>query len=185
MAFALEVSKALKNPGQVFTLTADMTLPDTDVLGDPVRFESVKAVVRYFGTGDDRVSLKGEVSARFASRCSRCLEPVQLSLEGVELDAIYAKDPDSDDPDLYGFEGHALDLEDAVRDAVMLDMPRQFLCKPDCRGLCPHCGANLNKVTCTCQEGLSGADAEASEPEADVTNPFSALRSIVLNDEEV
>ena len=184
MAFALDVSKALKNPGQVFTLSTDMSLPDTDVLGDPVRFEGVKVDAQYFGPGDDRVSLKGQVSARFSSQCSRCLEPVELELEGVELDAVYAKEPDPDDPDLYSFEGHALDLEDAVRDAVMLDMPRQFLCKPDCKGLCPHCGANLNKGACTCQEGLSDED-DLSAPDEEVTNPFSALKSIVLNDEEV
>jgi len=184
LAFALDVSKALKNPGQVFALSVEMDLPDTMVLGDPVRFDGVKVEGSYFGTGDDRISLKGEVSARYATRCSRCLKPVALSVEGAEIDAVYAKQPDPDDPDLYGFEGHALDLEDAVRDAVLLEMPRRFLCREDCKGLCPRCGADLNQGACTCQEGLSDAD-EPSESDEEVTNPFSALKSIVLNDEEV
>ena len=54
-----------------------------------------------------------------------------------------------------------------------LELPLQFFCKPDCKGLCPVCGANLNRETCTCQEGNV------------VTGPFSALKDYVLNNEEV
>ena len=62
---------------------------------------------------------------------------------------------------------------EAVRACVLLEVPAKVLCREDCKGLCPVCGANLNHGTCTCQEG------------AEVTNPFSALKSIVLKDEEV
>ena len=68
---------------------------------------------------------------------------------------------------------HGIELTDAVRDALLLNMPMRVLCREDCRGICPRCGINLNKGPCTCQEG------------AEVINPFSALKNIVLNDEEV
>jgi len=169
---ALDVGKALKDPGQVFPFHESVELPEMEFLSDPVRFEEINVSGEYFCTGDDRISLRAEVEATVHSRCSRCLEPVQ-ELLSAGIDALYAKQPDPDDPDLYVFEAHRLELEDAVKDALLLAMPLQFFCKADCKGLCPVCGANLNKNTCTCQEGNV------------VTGPFSALQDYVLNNEEV
>ena len=169
---ALDVGMALKNPGQAYPFQATVELPEMEVLDDPVRFEGVKVSGEFFCTGDNRVSLRAKADAMVVSRCSRCLEPVQVPLR-AEIDAVYAKQPDPEDPDMYGFEAHALELGEAVKDALLLELPMQFLCKPDCRGLCPVCGVNLNKQTCTCQEGNV------------VTGPFSALKEIVRNNEEV
>ena len=169
---ALDVGRALKNPGQVYPFTASVALPEMEVLSDPVRFEDIEAEGEFFCTGDHRVSLRAEVGAVAHSRCSRCLEPVQVPVR-AKIDALFAKEDDPDDPDLYPFEGHSLELEDAVKDALLLELPLQFFCKPDCKGLCPVCGVNLNREACTCQEGNV------------VTGPFSALKEIVLNNEEV
>ena len=169
---ALDVGMALKNPGQVYPFREAVTLPEMEVLSDPVRFEDVTLEGEFFCTGDNRISLRAAATATVHSRCSRCLEPVQVP-ERAEIDALYAKQPDPEDPDLYGFEAHALALEDAVKDALLLELPLQFFCKPDCKGLCPVCGVNLNKHTCTCQEGNV------------ITGPFSALKDYVLNNEEV
>jgi len=169
---ALDVGNALKNPGQVYSFEAAIELPEMEILGDPVRFEGIDVRGEYFCTGDSRISLRAGVTAEVHTRCSRCLEPVQEAVH-AEIDALYAKQPDPDDPDLYTFEAHALELEDAVKDALLLALPLQFFCKPDCKGLCPVCGGNLNHNTCTCQEGNV------------VTGPFSALKDYVLSNEEV
>ena len=168
----LDVGKALKNPGQVYPFEASVELPEMKILGDPVRFEGIDIRGEYFCTGDDRISLRAEVTAEVHTRCSRCLEPVQEALR-AEIDALYARQPDPDDPDLYTFEAHSLPLDDAAKDALLLALPLQFFCKPDCRGLCPVCGGNLNHNACTCQEGNV------------VTGPFSALKDYVLKNEEV
>ena len=169
---ALLIDRALKNPGQVFSFREDVRLEEMVFLGDPVRFEEVRAEGEYFCTGRDGVSLKAEVKAQLHSRCSRCLEPVQVPLR-ANVEAIYARQSDPEDPDLYLFEGDTLELEEAVKDALLLEMPLRLLCKPDCKGLCPVCGTDLNQSTCTCQEGNV------------VTGPFSALKDYVLNNEEV
>ena len=169
---ALDVGMALKNPGQVYPFREAVTLPEMEVLSDPVRFEDVTLEGEFFCTGDNRVSLRAHATATVRTRCSRCLEGIEAPIS-ADIDALYAREEDPDDPDLYCFEAHALQLEDAAKDALLLELPLQFFCKPDCKGLCPVCGVNLNKHTCTCQEGNV------------ITGPFSALSSIVLNDEEV
>ena len=171
MSAVLDFSKALKHPGQIYAFEASTEIGDMEVLMDPVSFEDVAVRGEFVGAGE-RVSVRAEVTATVHSRCSRCLEPVTMPL-AAQLDAQYARETDPDDPDLYSFEGPKADITDAVRDALILELPYRFLCSEDCKGLCPHCGINLNLGTCTCQEG------------AKVTNPFSALKSIVQNNEEV
>ena len=77
------------------------------------------------------------------------------------------------DEDQYTYTGHVLELDDAVRTAVLLELPSRILCKEDCRGLCAQCGANLNVNACSCQKDLTSR------------NPFSALASLLNEDEEV
>jgi len=167
----LDVSKALKYPGQIYPFRAEPEIEEMEVLNDPVVFTEVAASGEYFGAGE-RVSIQGEVTATVTSRCAKCLETVSFPLK-AELDAQFARQLDPEDPDLYSFEGSKADLTDAVRDTLLLELPYRILCSEDCQGLCPHCGVNLNLGTCTCQEGT------------EVTNPFSALKAIVQMDEEV
>ena len=71
------------------------------------------------------------------------------------------------------YSGHVLELDEAVRTALLLEMPSRVLCKEDCRGLCCQCGADLNINECSCQKDLIRR------------NPFSALASLLNEDEEV
>ena len=168
----MDVSRALKNPGQIYPFEAAVEIESMEYMADPLAFEDISVKGELLCAGNDRVSLTGKVSARADTRCSRCLEPASFPIT-AELDAVFDRQPDPEDPDLYSFEASTIELTDAVRDALLLSMPMRVLCKEDCKGLCSQCGANLNRTTCTCHEG------------AEVTNPFSALKNIVLKDEEV
>jgi uncharacterized protein len=50
------------------------------------------------------------------------------------------------------YQGESLLLEDALREQVLLAVPLKTLCREDCKGLCPHCGKNLNESQCSCAE---------------------------------
>lgn len=171
MSAMLDVSNALKFPGQVYRFEADLVLEEMEVLNDPVRFEDIIVHGEYFAAGD-KISVRCQADAVVHTRCSRCLEAVQMNIS-ADVDACFARTPDPDDPDLYTYESSVVNLTDAVSDALLLELPYRFLCSENCKGLCSSCGINLNLGTCTCQEGLN------------VTNPFSALKAIVQNNEEV
>ena len=171
MSAMLDVSKALKYPGQAYAFAVAPEIEEMEVLGDPVTFEEIVVKGEYFGA-DGRVRVRGKAAAQLNSRCCRCLEPVRVPIT-AEIDAEFAREEDPDDPDLYLFEGSKADLTNAARDALLLEMPYRVLCSEDCKGLCPGCGKNLNLGPCTCQEDATAA------------NPFSALKAIVQNNEEV
>lgn len=77
------------------------------------------------------------------SECSRCLEPLKLDVD-VEFQELFAYSL-TDEDDLVVSE-ESIDLEQAVRDAVVLSLPFQPICSSDCKGLCVDCGANLNET---------------------------------------
>ncbi len=91
--------------------------------------------------------------------CSRCLRdidvPVSLEIEeeffaGTDGNAGAAL-PAPEDKDAFRIDAqHVLDLDEAVRQSWATARPMQPLCRPDCRGLCPRCGQDLNQGTCSC-----------------------------------
>jgi uncharacterized protein len=93
----------------------------------------------------DGVLVTGTASADLEGECARCLEPIEDAIT-VDLQELYLYDPaegDDEDDDVSRLEGDLLDLEPALRDAVVLALPFQPLCRDDCPGLCAECGARL------------------------------------------
>jgi uncharacterized protein len=104
--------------------------------GTPVvidaRFESVM----------DGVLLTADVEVPVEAECGRCLDPLELAIR-VPIQELFAYVPDPDDEDSLTLDGDQLDLEPVVRDAVVLALPFNPLCDPDCPGLCASCGVRL------------------------------------------
>ena len=172
MSTVLDVSQALKNPGQSYPVDAGgIEVESLEVLGDPVCFENVALKGDMLATGES-VSICVTVTAVAVTRCARCLGKVVLPIE-TDFDELFVRKIDPDDPDPYPFEGSCVELNEAVKNALVLALPYRIVCNEACKGLCPQCGKNLNEGSCTCQEG------------AKVMNPFSALKAIVENEEEV
>lgn len=89
------------------------------------------------------VLVTGTVVAPLRGECGRCLDPVATEL-GVTFQELYVADAvEAAEAGLGLLEGDLLDLEPAVRDAIVLELPLTPLCSPDCIGLCAQCGARL------------------------------------------
>jgi uncharacterized protein len=116
------------------------------------------------------IRLKGRYSGRFEVPCARCLEPVEIPLS-AEFDLIFrplgadAGSPERaitvSETEIGYYQRDSLLLEDVLREQVLLSLPVRTLCKPDCKGLCPSCGANRNLQPCSCDEGKTDARWEA------------------------
>jgi uncharacterized protein len=91
------------------------------------------------------VLVTATVTAPLTGECARCLEPFTAPAT-VRFQELYSYDPGADGPDEYdgyALDGDLLDLEPALRDALVLELPLSPLCRPDCPGLCPECGIRL------------------------------------------
>lgn len=118
------------------------------------------------------IRIWGAVRTRLEAACSRCLGPVALPVER-EFDLTYrpmstiARDDEielpPDELDVGFYEGEGIQLADVMVEQVILAFPMKVICREDCRGLCPTCGADRNRETCRC-------------PELQADSPFAALR---------
>jgi len=116
------------------------------------------------------IRLRGRYAGKFQVPCARCVEPVEIPLE-AEFDLIFRPagvDADGGERSISApeteigyYQEDSLALEDVLREQVLLSLPVRTLCKPDCKGLCPRCGANRNSQPCNCEEGPSDPRWEA------------------------
>ena len=104
---------------------------------------------------------QGRVEAVVELECARCLRPHRITLDiRVERECSLEQidDPESyverDDelPPIPIVNGDEIDLGELVRQLIILHTPPRSLCRPDCKGLCPTCGADLNEGPCGCEE---------------------------------
>jgi len=116
------------------------------------------------------IRLKGRFAGRFEVPCARCIEPVEIPLSG-DFDLIFrpaAADAEATERSITAQETEigyylrdSVSLEDVLREQVLLSLPVKTLCKPDCKGLCPRCGADRNSQPCNCDAGPSDPRWEA------------------------
>lgn len=135
--------------------------------GDRRPTHGVQVSGRLSSAGSGRFYLSGRIEGELATSCRRCLSDVSVPVtEDVQLLFAEAGDDEIDDPDVYMLEPRAreLDLREAVREQWLLSIPEFALCREDCKGLCPRCGADLNQGPCDCA------------PEAD--SRWEALRNL-------
>jgi len=90
------------------------------------------------------VLVTGTAAVRLSGECVRCLVGISSGLE-VDVQELFTyPGSEASEEEAARLEGELIDLEPILRDQVVLDLPFQPLCQPDCLGLCPACGADLN-----------------------------------------
>lgn len=122
--------------------------------------EAVETRVKVTGSEKQHL-LDTSVRTKAQCKCSRCLEPVVLPLRAefkllLESCGSFAKASETaseaEDLVLVADSDSSFDITERVREAIILSLPLKPLCRENCKGLCPHCGANLNLTTCQCEE---------------------------------
>ena len=111
----------------------------------------------------EEVRVRGKIVTEVELLCDRCAAPSRAPLE-VEFDTRFipqskaAVETDNvrlltEDLGLAAYEGDAVDLDELVREQILLALPSRTLCREDCKGLCQKCGADLNAGQCSCEQG--------------------------------
>lgn len=174
----VDLSDALENPGDSLPVTGRVDLEGYSsgdkafTLEDGISYD---VVLTHAGDG---VLVTGIVRAHAVGSCDRCLDAASFDIAGEIEEYFLFEEPEDPDEFEDGFElvgpERTIDLSGAISDAVVMDTPFVLLCRPDCAGLCPQCGANLNDGDCGCAAAAEQAWVESDE------NPFSALKNLNL-----
>lgn len=161
----------------------EFTLDDQGIWQEPIKefkmecriTEPLKARV-FVMPADDGCLVRGELSGAVTVPCNRCAENADINIDN-KFDE-YEEIPENTRAaqDSKNAEGHIvfdrnapmLNLAEIVWEQFMLSLPVSPLCREDCRGLCPQCGANLNIAPCSCKD--NGGDQR-----------FAALRGLKID----
>lgn len=160
MSLRFLVSDLLARPGHHRDVTASaplaIHLSEATVGGEA-------QVTATLSSMTDGVIARGRATAAARLVCDRCLLEWEAQVE-ARFEEVFRLRPESEDETRIE-PGGWIDLAEAVHDEVALALPLRPLCRPDCRGLCPTCGTDLNTNPCA---------GHGDEP----SSPFTALKQL-------
>ena len=117
---------------------------------------AVNGKVRLSG---NEVFVNGHIDTRAQVECDRCLKPVELPvnvdftleyISGSEYEASQTAALTEEEMSVSVFDGGAIDVDEIVKEQVLLAVPTRMLCREDCKGICPDCGIDRNTGECDC-----------------------------------
>ena len=106
----------------------------------------------------NEVFVKGHIDTRAQVECDRCLQPVELPvnsdfaldyISGTDYESSAAAELTEADLSVSVFDG-AIDIDEIVKEQILLTVPTRTLCREDCKGICPECGIDRNTGECSC-----------------------------------
>ena len=125
----------------------------------------IRVLLKLTKHSQEEVYIRGSLCTVVSSECSRCLkrfsEPVESEFH-INYVPLATLPPDEerellrDDLDLHFYKGEHIDMDEVIEGQLHLAAPMRPLCKPDCLGLCPHCGQDLNIKRCPCSDQPTG-----------------------------
>jgi uncharacterized protein len=142
---------------ETFPVLAEMAANGECKFAAPIR-----TALRVLRIGD-MVEIDGDIETSVRLPCSRCLRPFEISLKPHfaltymrrVTDVTEDTEPkevelNAEDTGIVYFQGEKINLKDTIQEQVVMEFPLKALCKQDCKGLCPNCGADLNEDLCDC-----------------------------------
>lgn len=139
--------------------TVEVTLAGGGKIDELVVREPVAYDLEFFNQ-ESSVRVEGRVEAVVEASCSRCAKRFPIAVDrrfselfaaANEREVVLPRELDGDDLDLDYYEGDAIDGLQLLAEQIILELPMKILCAEDCKGLCPTCGADLNRSDCDCE----------------------------------
>ncbi|MDO8580210.1 MAG: YceD family protein [Candidatus Omnitrophota bacterium] len=133
---------------------------------DYMHFTAPLDVAAHIERLKNMVAAQAQITGHYESFCSRCLESVEGDLN-QGYDASFPINPATE----------FVEVGEDIRQEVILNLPTIVLCKEDCQGICPGCGASLNTEPCRCKKDKSKRPKSSPE-KGDTYRPFEKLKDI-------
>ncbi|MDO4482851.1 MAG: DUF177 domain-containing protein [Clostridia bacterium] len=158
----LDVSQAIRNPGQQYPFRVTQTIAPQEIIGDVVTFDDAEMWGVLSSQEDGTVVVEGELKTVAHAPCSNCLEQASADIAASYREAfVWNGDPEDDE--IFTYQGSKLDLEKLAMSYVLLELPMRFSCGKNCKGF----------------RGFYGADNADRQEEMQTKHPFAALQQLL------
>ena len=144
-----------------YDFSASLAPEEIDLSGEDVKLKSNVALEGKVIKKIMQANVEGALNAGIEIECSRCLQPIDRKLDfsfeaAFVTEENYTESKEAElketDLDVSIFDGAKIDVNELVREQILLNLPAQEFCSENCRGLCPKCGVNRNLINCNCEE---------------------------------
>lgn len=169
----IDLSGIIKDDEDVITVSGKTELPSMDFLGEEFKFDDGLTVDGKITNNSKSLLFTAVVSGNVTVHCARCTEEIKQLVKFKVSEYLVREEQAEnmgDDDDAVVFSGEEIDIDDIIINNFLLNTSGKYLCREDCRGLCPKCGKNLNMGDCGC-------------PDDEIDPRWAALAEIMKNSE--
>ena len=148
----IDLSSVIKDYDGNMEICVKCELENTDFLGEEFVFPDGLTVCGKITNNTKSLHLQAKVKGKIRVLCARCRKEVSEDVE-FDMSEVLVRDDEQTthiDDDVVVFSGTTLDIDDIVINNFLMNISSKFLCKDDCKGLCPKCGKDLNEGDCDC-----------------------------------
>lgn len=147
----INIASVLKNDGASKMFSGNVELGTFDYMGSTLAFEEpVRVDGKVFNIGGT-LEISAQITGKYVTDCSRCGEKVEADLSAELFESVDDEFSDIDEECIV-VSGNVIDISGSIDACIFNSIPMQFLCREDCKGLCPQCGTDLNKNKCNCED---------------------------------
>ena len=149
----IDVSSILKEFGGKISFDEKTEIHDLEFSGSDYRFKEPLSVKGGVSNTGGALSLKADVSGIMTTQCARCMKDIDVPIEFTISETLMRSDEDiPEDEEVIVFDGNTVNIDEIVEDNFIMNLSPRYLCREDCKGLCPKCGADLNEGKCSCED---------------------------------
>ncbi len=131
-------------------LAFELSPAELEITPAEMAIEGTVSVNGTMSNAGDVLLLQAVLVAKVQRTCGRCLKGFAGVVQAEVIEKFYPASAEHIENDAFVYDSDVIDITEPLREGLLLAEPMQALCKPDCRGLCPVCGADLNDGDCGC-----------------------------------
>ena len=151
----INLTDVLTSEEKVITMQVETDMTQVNIGGETYQIADKTPISFTFtNIGKNKALIEGKGEFVFSMNCDRCLKPIEKKMLLSFSRDVYSPDSEEDlsdeEDDRSYMEGYQLKVEDLLNNEIMINWPMKVLCKPDCKGICPKCGKDLNTGECEC-----------------------------------
>ncbi len=151
----INLSDIIKDYGGRLELSKSFSMPETQFMGEDFTFPENCTLSGVILNNTKSLELKAEVKGTMCVHCARCGKPLTVGLSFPISEVLVREDAEiSLDDEVLVYSGNEIDLTEAIIGSFLMNVSGKYLCSEDCKGLCPHCGTDLNDGSCDCDKDV-------------------------------
>lgn len=149
----LDLSGIIKDYDGIMPVDCEIDLSGVDFMGEDFKFSAPLKLCGEVRNNSKNLELSAKVSGSMQVHCARCAKPFVTEVTYPVSEILVREDEEfTSDADVVVYSGHTIDLTEIVVNGFFMNVSGRYLCRDDCKGLCPKCGCDLNEGDCDCDK---------------------------------